>query len=93
MTENGIKVKDNIYNFLKSFTLFVTNKDVTEKDIKHVEKHIIRFLRDIEYKRNGDNKSERAKLIARLAISLASARKYFTSDDNLYDISEEIEIK
>ena len=75
MTENGIRVRDNIYNFSKGFPLFFTNKDVTEKDIKSVENKIIRFLRDIVYKRERDNKSKRAKLIKRLAISIHQQEK------------------
>ena len=44
LTENGIKVTDNCYNFSKEFTLFVTIKDLTEKNLKvtKINKSILR---------------------------------------------------
>ena len=43
LAPNGIKVNGRVYNFSSGFTLFVTNKDVTEKDIRG-EGNKIRFL-------------------------------------------------
>ena len=50
LTPNGIKVKGRVY-FSKGFTLFVTNKDVTAKDIRGEANKIRLFLSDINYNR------------------------------------------
>ena len=59
ITPNGIKLRNNIYNFTKGFLMFITNKNVTERDIKGYENKIKQFLRDIGYKQRGDTKSNR----------------------------------
>ena len=48
VTENGTKVRYNIYIFSKGFTFFVTNKDVTERDKKHGDEKIEQILRYID---------------------------------------------
>ena len=30
---DGIRVRDHIYTFTQSFTMFIANKDLTERDI------------------------------------------------------------
>ena len=47
LVPDGKKIKDSIYNFSRKFTIFITNKDVTEKDIKGDENKIKQLLRDI----------------------------------------------
>ena len=54
ITPNGIKLGNNNYDFTKSFLMLITNKSVTERDIKVDENKIKRFLRDIAYKQRGD---------------------------------------
>ena len=34
LVPDGIKMKGKVYDFSKGFVLFITNKDVTERDIK-----------------------------------------------------------
>ena len=63
-------MKCKIYDFSKGFSLFITNKDVTERDIKGNEKKIKQFLRDIGYKQRGDTKINRSKLIKRIFASI-----------------------
>ena len=76
LTPNGIKVKGRVYDFFRGFTLFVTNKDLTEKDIRGEGNKIKLFLSDINYNRKrGDNKSNRVKLIRRMETSLALPRR------------------
>ena len=70
-TPSGIKLRNNNYDFTKGFFMFITNKNVTEGDIKGDENKIKRFLRDIGYKKRGDTKSNRSKVIRRLSISIA----------------------
>ena len=62
ITPNGIKLRNNNYNFTKGFLMFITNKNVTKGDIKGDENKIKRFLSDIGYKQRGDTKSNRRKL-------------------------------
>ena len=62
----GIKMKGKVYDFSKGFSIFITNKDVTERDIKGDENKIKQFLRDIGYKQRGDTKSNRSKVIRRM---------------------------
>ena len=62
----------------------------TQKVMKIKQK---RFLRYIDYKQEAHTKSKRAKVIKRLAISIASARRDFTFDKILYDKTGETESK
>ena len=88
ITPNGIKLRNNNYDFTKGFLMFITNKNVTERDIKGDENKIKRFLRDIGYKQIGDVKSNRSKVIRRLSISIASPRRdSFSSESTVYDIN------
>ena len=64
-TPNCIKLRNNNYDFTKGFLMCITNKNVTEGDIKGDENKIKRFLRDIGYKQRGDNKSNKSKVIRR----------------------------
>ena len=92
ITPNGIKLRNNNYDFTKGFLMFITNKNVTERDIKGDENKIKQFLRDIGYKQRGDTKSNRSKVIRRLSISIASPRRdFFSSESTVYDTNEEEE--
>ena len=71
ITPNGIKLRNINSDFTKGFLMFITNKNVTERDIKADENKVKRFLRDIGYKQRGDTKSNRSKVIRRLSISIA----------------------
>ena len=51
LAPNGIKVNGRIYDFFRGFTLFVNNKDVTEKDFRGEGNKIRLFLSDINYNR------------------------------------------
>ena len=55
-------MKGKVYDFSKGFAIFITNKDVTKRDIKGEENKIKQFLRDIGYKERGDTKSNRSNL-------------------------------
>ena len=70
LVPDGIKIKGKVYDFSKGFALFITNKDVTERDIKGDEIKIKQILRDIGYKQRGDTKSNRSKLIRRMFSSM-----------------------
>ena len=48
--------------------MFITSKDVTERDIKGDENKLKQFLKDIGYKQRGDTKSNRSKLIGRILV-------------------------
>ena len=63
ITPNGIEIRNNNFDFTKVFLMFITNKNVTERDIKGDENKITRFLRDIGYKQRGNTKSNRSKVI------------------------------
>ena len=92
ITPNGIKLKNNNYDFTKGFFMFITNKNVTKRDIKGDENKIKQFLRDIGYKQRGDTKSNRSKVIRRLSISIAPPRRdSFSSESTAYDTNEEEE--
>ena len=70
--------------------MFITNKNVTERDIKGDENKIKQFLRDIGYKQRGHTKSNRSKVIKRLSISIASPRRdSFSSESTVYDTNDE----
>ena len=76
LAPNGIKVKGRVYDFSRGFTLFVTNKDVTEKDIRGEGNKIKLFLSDINYNtKRGVTKSNRVKLIRRIETSFALPRR------------------
>ena len=92
ITPNGMKLRNNKYDFTKGFLVFITNKNVTKRYIKSDENKIKRFLRDIGYKERGDTKSNRSKVIRRLSISIASPRREsFRSESIVYDTNEEEE--
>ena len=42
--------------------MFITSKDVTERDIKGDVNKVRQFLKDIGYKQRGDTKSNKSKL-------------------------------
>ena len=64
LAPNGIKIKTRVYHFSRDFTMFVSNKDPTQKDIRCEENEIRLFLSDINHNRKGgDIKSNRVKLI------------------------------
>ena len=70
LVPDGIKMKGNVYDFSKGFAILITNRDLTERDIKGDEDKIKQFLRDIAYKQKGDTKSNRSKLIKRILSSI-----------------------
>ena len=56
--------------------MFITNKDVTERDMRGDEDKIKQFLKDIGnigYKQRGDTKSNRSKLIKKMHASIGEA--------------------
>ena len=63
LLEMGKQRNKQFFDFSKGFAIFITNKDVTERDIKGDGNKIKQFLRDIGYKQRGDIKSNRSKLI------------------------------
>ena len=92
ITPNGIKLINNNYDFTKGFLMFITNKNVTERDIKDHENKIKKFLRDIVYKQRGETKSNRSKVIRRLSVSIASRRRdSFSSESTVDNTNEEKE--
>ena len=52
--------------------MFITNKDLTERDIKGSENKIKQFLKDIGYKQRGDTKSNRSKLTRRMFANIVN---------------------
>ena len=63
LVPDGLKLKGKVHEFSKGFAMFITSKDVTERDIKGDENKIKQFLEGIGYKQRGDTKSNRSKLI------------------------------
>ena len=63
-------MKSKVYYFSEGFLMFITNKNVTERDIKGDENKIKQFLKDIGYKQRGDTKSNRSKLIRLMFASI-----------------------
>ena len=70
--------------------MFISDKNVTERDIKGDENKIKRFLRDIGYKERGDTKSNRPKLISGLSIKIFSPRRDFSSEETVFESDEEV---
>ena len=62
LVSDGIKMKGKVYDFFKGFAMFITSKDVSERDIKDDEIKIKQFLKDNGYKQKGDTKSNRSNL-------------------------------
>ena len=50
LVPEGIKMTSKVYNFSKGFAMFITSKEVTERDIKGDKDKIKLVLRDIGYK-------------------------------------------
>ena len=73
LVPDGIEMKGKVYDFSKGFAIFITKKDVNERDIKGDENKIKQFLRDIGYKQRGDTKSNRSKFIRRMFASIGEA--------------------
>ena len=87
LVPDGIKMKGKVFDFSKGFSIFITNKDVIERDIKGDEIKLKQFLRDTAYKQRGDTKSDRSKLIRRTfsSISEPTSRVISTSsEDEIY---------
>ena len=99
LTPKDIKLNGRIYDFSSGFTLFVTNKNVTEKDIRGKGNKIGLFLNDISYNRKrGDIKSNRVKLIRRIETSFAQTRRNprhqtvdSSSEETVNESGEEVE--
>ena len=71
--------------------IFITNKDVTERNIKGDENKIKQFPRDIGYKQRVDTKSNRSIIIRKKIASIgertsqiAPPRMLTTSEDEIY---------
>ena len=98
LAPNGIKVKGRVYEFSRGFTLCVTNKDVTEKDIRGERNKIRLFLSDINYNRKReDTKSNRVKLTRRIETSFSLPRRNprhhtvdSSSEETVYESDEEV---
>ena len=75
-------MKGKVYDFSEGIAIFITNKDVTERDIKGNENKINHFLRDIGYKQRGDTKSIRSKLIRRMFASISEPTSHVISIPN-----------
>ena len=89
LVPDGIKMKGKVYDFSKGFAIIITNKDVTERDIKGDESKIKQFLRDIGYKQRGDTKSNRSKLLRGKFASIGEATSHVlsiptSSEDEIY---------
>ena len=72
LVPDGIKMIGKTYDFSKGFALFITNKDVTERDLKGDEIKIKQFLKDIGYKQRGDTKNNRSKFIKECLLVLVN---------------------
>ena len=66
LVPDGIKMKGKVYDFSKGFAMFITSKNMTERDIKSDEIKLKQFLKDIGYKQRGDTKNNRSKLIRKV---------------------------
>ena len=82
-------MKGKVYDFSKNFVLFITNKDVTERDMKGGENKVKQFLRNIDYKQRGDTKSNRSKVISRMLANIGEATSHVisiptSSEDEIY---------
>ena len=73
LVPDGTKMKGRVYDLSKGFFMFITNKDVTERDIKGDENRKKQFLKDIGYKQRGDTERNRSKLIRRMFASIGEA--------------------
>ena len=82
LVPDSIKMKGKVYDFSKGFAIFITNKDVTKRDIKGDENKIEQFLRDIGYKQRGDTKCNRSKLISRMFASIGEPTSHVISITN-----------
>ena len=67
---DGKKIKSKIYDFSTGFAMFFTRKDITERDVRGVERKVEQILRDINYKQRGDTKNNRSKLIKKFLASM-----------------------
>ena len=89
LVPDGIKMKGKVYDFSQGLALFITNKDVTKRDIKGDEIKIKQFLKDIGYKQRGDIKRKRSKLIRRMFASIGEPTSRVisiptSSEDEIY---------
>ena len=89
-----------MYDFSRVFTIVVTNKDVTKKDIGCEENKKGLFLSAFNYNRKrGDFKSNRVKLFRRIETSLTLQRRnprHYTvdssSEETVYESGEELKL-
>ena len=65
--------------FLRALLFFITNKDVTERDIKGDENKIKQFLRDIGCKQREDTNSKRSKHIRKMFASIGELTSHVIS--------------
>ena len=79
LVPDGIKIKGKVYDFSKGSAIFITNKGVTDRDMKGDEDKIKQFLRDIGYKQRGDTESNRSKLMRRTFSSIGEPTSHVIS--------------
>ena len=79
---HGIEMKGKVYGFSKGFAIFITNKDVTERDIEGDEDKIKQLLKHIGSKQRGDTKSNRSKLIRGMFSSIGEPTSHVLSIPN-----------
>ena len=89
LVPDGMKMKGKVYDFSKGFDLFITNKDVTERDIIGDENKIKKFLWDIGYKERADPKNNRSKVIRRMLANIGETTSHVisiptSSEDEIY---------
>ena len=82
-------MKGKVYDFSKGFVIFITYKDVTERDTKGDENEIKQFQRDIGYKQREDTKNNRSKLLRRMFAIIGETTSHVisiptSSEDEIY---------
>ena len=73
--------------------MFVTKKDVTEKDIRTDSKTNKTIAKGYWLQTKKDTRSSHAKIIDKLGTKIISLRKGSKSEETLYDTTEEKEIE
>ena len=86
-----INLTDSIYDFFRSFTVFITNKDVKERDITGDEDKIKRIPSDINCIQKGNTRNKRAGIVTSL-VPRDQARDSRRTD-TVYESEEEEESK
>ena len=87
----GINLTHSIYEFFRSFTVFITNKDLIERDITGDEDKSKRIPTDIKCIQKGDTRNKRAGIVIGLVPRdlVRDSRR----TDTVYESEEEEEGK